>query len=69
MDVAHSSLRRAVADRLTQSKRTVPHYTVTSNVNLDSLLSLRERVRQRCVPFGCDVLERNRVDASGVRRS
>ena len=46
MDVAHTSLRRALANQLTHSKATVPHYSVSADVNVDALLKLRERVRR-----------------------
>jgi hypothetical protein len=44
MDVAHTSLRRALANQLTVSKQTVPHYSVSADVHVDNVLKLRERV-------------------------
>ncbi len=40
-DIPHSSMRRVIAHRLTASKQTVPHYYLTSDVQLDALLALR----------------------------
>ena len=40
-DVATSSIRRIIAQRLTASKQTVPHYYLTSEIALDALLTLR----------------------------
>jgi pyruvate dehydrogenase E2 component (dihydrolipoamide acetyltransferase) len=40
-DTAHSALSRAIAQRLTFSKQSVPHYTLTCDINLDALLALR----------------------------
>ena len=45
MDVGHTSLRLALAQQLTLSKQTVPHYTVSADVNVDNVLKLREKVR------------------------
>jgi pyruvate dehydrogenase E2 component (dihydrolipoamide acetyltransferase) len=43
-DEPHSRLRRAVATRLTQSKRTVPHFYLKRTAGLDALLALRAEV-------------------------
>lgn len=43
-DVPHTAMRRVIAHRLTVSKQTVPHYTLTADVSLDALLVLRERL-------------------------
>jgi pyruvate dehydrogenase E2 component (dihydrolipoamide acetyltransferase) len=42
VDVPHTQMRRVIAHRLTLSKQTVPHYTLTSDINLDTLLGLRQ---------------------------
>ncbi len=39
-----SSVRKVIARRLTQSKQTVPHYYLTSEVRLDALLDLRRQL-------------------------
>ncbi len=42
--VSHDGMRRIIAQRLTQSKQTVPHFYMTVDCRLDSLLSARERI-------------------------
>jgi len=39
--VPHSSVRKIIARRLTESKQTVPHFYVSIDVELDALLKLR----------------------------
>jgi pyruvate dehydrogenase E2 component (dihydrolipoamide acetyltransferase) len=43
-DEPHSRLRRAVASRLTESKRSVPHFYLKRTARVDELLALRGRV-------------------------
>jgi pyruvate dehydrogenase E2 component (dihydrolipoamide acetyltransferase) len=40
-DVPHTPMRRAIARRLTESKQTVPHFTVSASLRADELLRLR----------------------------
>lgn len=40
-DLPHTSMRRAIARRLTESKQTVPHFTLRATVHVDRLLELR----------------------------
>ena len=40
-DVPHTPMRRAIARRLTESKQTVPHFTLRATVRADRLLELR----------------------------
>ena len=40
-DTATTGIRRVIAQRLTASKQTVPHYYLTSEINLDALLAMR----------------------------
>ncbi|HRD78380.1 MAG TPA: 2-oxo acid dehydrogenase subunit E2, partial [Hyphomicrobiaceae bacterium] len=42
--VAHDNMRRVIAERLTQSKQTVPHFYMSVDCRLDQLLSARERL-------------------------
>ena len=44
--VPHSGMRRAIARRLTESKSTVPHFYVTADCKVDSLLELRKRINE-----------------------
>jgi pyruvate dehydrogenase E2 component (dihydrolipoamide acetyltransferase) len=40
-DVPHTPMRRAIARRLTESKQTVPHFTLRATIRADALLELR----------------------------
>lgn len=42
--VPHDGMRRVIAQRLTQSKQTVPHFYLSIDCVLDSLLAARERI-------------------------
>ena len=42
--VPHDGMRRVIAQRLTQSKSTVPHFYLTLDCRLDELLRARERI-------------------------
>ena len=42
--VPHDGMRRVIAQRLTQSKSTVPHFYLTLDIRLDELLRARERI-------------------------
>jgi len=46
-DFPHTDLRRSIASRLTQSKQTVPHYTLTADINLDAVLGLRAKLNAK----------------------
>ncbi len=41
-----SGMRKAIARRLTESKSTVPHFYVSIDVEMDSLLALRKQINQ-----------------------
>jgi pyruvate dehydrogenase E2 component (dihydrolipoamide acetyltransferase) len=43
-DVPLTGMRRAIAQRLTESKTSVPHFYVTAHVRADRLLSLRQEI-------------------------
>jgi pyruvate dehydrogenase E2 component (dihydrolipoamide acetyltransferase) len=45
-DVPHSRLRTAVASRLTESKRTTPHFYLRGTANVGRLLKLRRRLNE-----------------------
>jgi pyruvate dehydrogenase E2 component (dihydrolipoamide acetyltransferase) len=45
-DIPLTAMRRAIAQRLTESKATVPHFYVTAHVNVERLLALRAEVNQ-----------------------
>ena len=40
----HDSMRRIIAQRLTQSKQTIPHFYMSVDCRLDNLLEARERI-------------------------
>lgn len=45
--IAHTSMRRAIARRLSESKRTIPHFYLSSDLELDALLALRATLNER----------------------
>ncbi|MCB8876550.1 pyruvate dehydrogenase complex dihydrolipoamide acetyltransferase [Acidisoma silvae] len=45
--VPHTTMRRVIAKRLTESKQTVPHFYLTMDVELDALLKLRGELNAR----------------------
>ncbi len=47
IEVPNSTMRKVIAQRLGGSKREIPHYYVTIDCNLDSLLELREKLNGR----------------------
>jgi pyruvate dehydrogenase E2 component (dihydrolipoamide acetyltransferase) len=42
--VPHDNMRRVIAQRLTQSKQTIPHFRLTVDCRIDELLRARERM-------------------------
>ena len=45
--VPHTSMRRVIAKRLTESKQNVPHFYLTMDIELDALLKLRGELNAR----------------------
>ncbi|MFD2415096.1 dihydrolipoamide acetyltransferase family protein [Amycolatopsis pigmentata] len=45
-EIPHSRLRRAVANRLTASKQTIPHFYLKRTARIDALLDLRKRLNE-----------------------
>lgn len=43
---AASPLRRAIAQRMSQSKQTIPHFYITVSVGMDAALALRSQINQ-----------------------
>ncbi|KAJ1347079.1 Dlat1p [Parelaphostrongylus tenuis] len=43
-DIPLSNMRRTIAKRLTESKSTIPHYYLTSEINMDALIKVREKL-------------------------
>jgi len=50
-DIAHSAMRRTIAQRLTEAKQTVPHFYLTIDCELDALLELRSKLND-AMPSG-----------------
>jgi pyruvate dehydrogenase E2 component (dihydrolipoamide acetyltransferase) len=46
-EVPHSTMRKVIARRLSESKRDIPHYYLTIDCNLDALLDLRAQLNAR----------------------
>jgi pyruvate dehydrogenase E2 component (dihydrolipoamide acetyltransferase) len=46
-DVRISQMRRIIAERLTESKQTIPHYYLTVDCNIDQLLASRAQLNAR----------------------
>lgn len=45
-EVPHSRMRRAIANRLTESKQSVPHFYVRASVQVDELLRMRAQLNE-----------------------
>lgn len=43
-DIPHSAMRRIIAQRLSESKATIPHFYLTADCRMDQLLALREQI-------------------------
>lgn len=43
-DIPLTNMRRTIAKRLSESKNTIPHYYLTSEINIDALLKVREKL-------------------------
>ena len=43
-EIAHDSMRKTIARRLTEAKSTIPHFYLTVDCELDNLLALREQI-------------------------
>jgi pyruvate dehydrogenase E2 component (dihydrolipoamide acetyltransferase) len=46
-DLPLSSVRKIIADRLLESKQTIPHYYLTMDCTVDEILALRKRLNER----------------------
>lgn len=44
--IPHSNVRRVIADRLGESKRTIPHFYLTIDCRMDTLLKLRKQINE-----------------------
>jgi pyruvate dehydrogenase E2 component (dihydrolipoamide acetyltransferase) len=46
-DVPLSNIRKIIAQRLSQSKQTIPHYYLTVDINMDQVLNLRKELNNK----------------------
>jgi pyruvate dehydrogenase E2 component (dihydrolipoamide acetyltransferase) len=53
--VPHTSMRRAIARRLTESKQTVPHFYLTIDCQIDQLLEIRRELNGRSEDYKISV--------------
>jgi pyruvate dehydrogenase E2 component (dihydrolipoamide acetyltransferase) len=65
-----SPMRKTIARRLTQSKKTVPHFYLTIDVDADELVSLRERINKELAashkPSGPDASKPDKVSLNDL---
>ena len=52
VDIPNSQVRRIIAQRLQESKRTIPHTYTTADVRLDGVAGLREALKQQGTKVG-----------------
>lgn len=45
-----SGMRRTIAERLSESKRSIPHFYVSLDIDMDALITLRERINREALP-------------------
>jgi pyruvate dehydrogenase E2 component (dihydrolipoamide acetyltransferase) len=50
--IPNSSMRKVIAKRLAESKQTVPHFYLTSNIEIDALLKLRAELNAKSTKDG-----------------
>ena len=51
-DVKNTQVRSITAERLLQSKTTIPHYYLTVDLNADKLLELRSQLNEKLAASG-----------------
>lgn len=57
LDTAHTRIRRAVAERMEESKRTVPHFYLRGTARVDELLSLRAALNSDAPPVRVSITD------------
>jgi pyruvate dehydrogenase E2 component (dihydrolipoamide acetyltransferase) len=45
-EMPHDSMRKTIARRLVEASRTIPHFYLTADCNIDALMSLREAINE-----------------------
>ncbi len=53
-EVSLSSMRKTIAQRLSESKQTVPHFYLTTDIEVDALLKVRKELNDRAEQGGGD---------------
>ncbi len=48
--IPHSSMRKIIASRLTESKQNYPHFYLNINCNMSALIEMRKKMNQFCNP-------------------
>jgi pyruvate dehydrogenase E2 component (dihydrolipoamide acetyltransferase) len=55
--VPHSTMRKVIARRLSEAKRTIPHFYVSMDIRLDALLDLRAQINARSAKEGPEAVK------------
>ena len=63
--VAHSSMRRTIAARLSEAKREIPHFYLDLDVTIDAVLALRKKLKEG--PDGLSISVNDFVIAAAAR--
>jgi pyruvate dehydrogenase E2 component (dihydrolipoamide acetyltransferase) len=45
-----TGMRRTIAERLSEAKRSIPHFYLSIDIDMDALIALRERINREAVP-------------------
>ncbi|CAH8596397.1 unnamed protein product [Heterobilharzia americana] len=51
-DISITNMRSVIAKRLTESKRTIPHYYLTMDIQLDEILEMRSKINANLAKLG-----------------
>jgi pyruvate dehydrogenase E2 component (dihydrolipoamide acetyltransferase) len=54
-EVPHDSMRKTIAKRLTASKRDIPHYYITVDCTIDTLLDVRKQMNEKAPTEGAGI--------------
>jgi pyruvate dehydrogenase E2 component (dihydrolipoamide acetyltransferase) len=55
--VPHSTMRKVIARRLSEAKRTIPHFYLSMDIRLDALLDVRAQINARSAKEGPDAVK------------
>jgi pyruvate dehydrogenase E2 component (dihydrolipoamide acetyltransferase) len=62
-EIPHDSMRKTIARRLNEASRTIPHFYLTADCNLDALVSLREAINA-AAPVDKDMMPAYRISVN-----